>query len=76
MAKFRPDVVFALSVLNWLDDKQRFVNFLSRFDEVIYEGHDPEEVEIERFRRVGFEQIVVRTSRDRHRAVLHCKKAA
>jgi predicted Ser/Thr protein kinase len=51
---FEPDVVFALNVLNWLDDKQRFLNFLGQFNTVIIEGHESKEVEVERLKGVGF----------------------
>jgi hypothetical protein len=40
LAAFAPDVVFCLSVLNWVRDKSRLLAFLGRFDELVYEGHD------------------------------------
>jgi len=34
---YNADIIFALNVLNWINDKQRFLNFLSNFPEVIFE---------------------------------------
>lgn len=48
------DLVICFSILKWVDDKERFMNYLSHFKEVLFEGHDPDEVEIERFARHGF----------------------
>ena len=76
LALFRPDVVFALSVLNWIEDKDRFIRFLGRFPEIIFEGHDELGVEMERFRRVGFDRITVVGLSERDRAILHCRKSA
>lgn len=56
------DVVFCMSFFKWVDDKDRFLRYLSHFDEIVYEGHESDEVEISRFSRYGFEsQILGRT---------------
>jgi len=74
LVDFKPDIVFALSVLNWIKDKQRFLNFLGCFQEIIFEGHDSIEVERRRLRAVGFKQIDVVGISERKRRILHCKK--
>lgn len=74
LSNFRPDVVFALNVLNWVKDKERLMNFLGRFNEVIFEGHDSVEVESERFRKAGFKDVRLVTTTERKRPVLHCRK--
>lgn len=71
---FRPDIVFALNVLNWVGDKDRFLTFLGNFREVIFEGHDSVEVETERLEKAGFRQVSVACYSERGRAVMHCMK--
>jgi len=74
LIKFNPDIVFALSTLNWVRDKQRFMLFLSRFREVIFEGHESVTVETRRFRDAGFDEITLIAVSERGRPVLHCRK--
>ncbi len=74
LATFRPDVVFALSVGHWVRDRARFLAFLGRFDELIYEGHDSARTERRRLAAVGFEAIELVHSSERGRPVLHCRK--
>jgi len=71
---FKPDVVFALNVLNWVKDKQRFLDFLGHFQEVIYEGHDSIDVESKRLHDVGFRYIDLVGISERRRVMLHCQK--
>ncbi len=68
------DIVFALNVLNWVDDKDRFLRFLSNFDEIIFEGHDTPEVEKKRFERIGFSKIEEIGYSERERIILRCRK--
>jgi serine/threonine protein kinase len=72
--KFNADIVFALNVLNWVSDKKRFLDFLSNFPEVIFEGHDLPEVEKSRFREIGFTRIEEVGISDRERIILRCRK--
>lgn len=74
LASFAPDVVFALSVLNWVEDKARFLAFLARFDEVIFEGHESAAVERRRLRAAGFGIVELICSSERGRPVLLCRK--
>jgi 2-polyprenyl-3-methyl-5-hydroxy-6-metoxy-1,4-benzoquinol methylase len=48
------DIVICMSFLKWVTDKNRLLWYLSNFSQVIFEGHDHESIEIERFRKVGF----------------------
>jgi hypothetical protein len=48
------DIAVAMSILKWVEDKERFMRYLSNFSEVIYEGHDLDHTEIERFAEHGF----------------------
>lgn len=74
LAAFKPNIVTALSVLNWVEDKQRLMNFLGRFDEVIFEGHDSSDTEKQRFYQQGFVSVTELVSPDRDRPILHCQK--
>ncbi|MDP2689602.1 MAG: methyltransferase domain-containing protein [Deltaproteobacteria bacterium] len=74
LAEFKPDIVFALNVLNWVKDKDRLMSFLGRFNEVVFEGHDSVETETGRFRDAGFADIRLITTSERKRPVLHCRK--
>lgn len=67
-----PDIVFALNVLNWVKNKQRFLDFLGNFNELIFEGHDPVEVEIERLQSIGYTSIKPVGISERGRTILHC----
>jgi hypothetical protein len=71
---FRPDLVIAMSVLHWLDDKARFLAFLGRFDEVVFEGHDSSRIERERLRRAGFSEIDLVDTSERGRPILVARK--
>jgi hypothetical protein len=71
---FSPDVVFALNVFNWVSDKERFLAFLGRVPELVYEGHDPGHVETARLRLCGFSRIEVVTTTERGRTVLHATR--
>lgn len=48
------DIAVAMSIYKWIDDKDRFMKYLSNFKNVLYEGHDSDEVEIARFAEQGF----------------------
>ena len=71
---FAPDVVVALSVLHWVRDKARFLAFLGRFDEVIFEGHDSSRTERRRLRQAGFTEIDLIDTSERGRPILRARK--
>lgn len=74
LVEYRPDIVFALNVLNWVRDKERFLRFLGEFREVIFEGHDSFDVESARLRGAGFREVRRIATTERHRDVIHCIK--
>jgi SAM-dependent methyltransferase len=53
------DVVFCMSFLKWVQDKERLLDYLSTFRNVIFEGHESDEVEIERFAQRGFRHVIL-----------------
>jgi predicted Ser/Thr protein kinase len=71
---FRPDVVVALSLLHWVRDKARFLAFLGRFDEVIFEGHDSSRTERRRLLQTGFTEIDLVDTSERGRPLLRARK--
>jgi hypothetical protein len=70
LAAFAPSIVVALSVLNWVADKNRFLRFLGRFPTVVFEGHEAVSTERARLTEVGFRDIEVIGWSERGRAVL------
>jgi hypothetical protein len=74
LTAFAPDVVVALSVLHWVRDKARFLAFLARFDEVIFEGHDSSRIERARLRQAGFTEIALVDTSERGRPILLPRK--
>ena len=74
LERFQPDVVFALNVLNWVNNKERLLSFLGRFDCVVFEGHDDFEIEKGRFNSVGFRQIDLISISERDRPLMLCRK--
>jgi len=64
------DLVVALSVVNWLKNRKRFLKFLGQHSELLYEGHDPIDVEIARLREVGFDRIKKIMVSERNRVIL------
>lgn len=75
LSAFRPDIVTALSVVNWITDKERFFRFLGRFPEVLFEGHDSVSTEMKRLESVGFTVIDLIATSERDRPVLRARKA-
>jgi len=48
------DVAICMSFFWWVKQKNRFLHYLSNIPNVIYEGHDTLEVEVNRMKQVGF----------------------
>jgi SAM-dependent methyltransferase len=63
------DLVFALSVVNWVEDRERFMKFLGRHRECIFEGHGPDDEEQAKLREVGFDHVDVIAISERNRPV-------
>ncbi len=53
------DIAIAMSILKWITDDERFLKYLSNFKNVLYEGHDSNEVEISRFAKYGFSHTIL-----------------
>jgi SAM-dependent methyltransferase len=62
------DVIFALSMFKYIKRKgkgDRFLNYISEFPHLIYEGHEENHIEIKRFENRGFKnhKIIGNTER-------------
>jgi predicted Ser/Thr protein kinase len=68
------DIVAAMSLIHWLPDPERVLRFLARHAEVLYEGHDPLEVEAARLRDMGFNSVAVLGDTERSRPLLYGRK--
>jgi serine/threonine protein kinase len=68
------DIVSALSLYNWVRQKDRLLKFLGCHKEVLYEGHDSLAIECSRLRSVGFTAITVLGETERNRWVLYASK--
>ncbi len=71
---FNPDIIFALNVLNWINEKDRLLRFLGGYREVILEGHDAPEIESAKFSSVGFTKYEVVEISDRNRPIMIFRK--
>lgn len=71
---FKADVVFALSVFNWIEQKERFLKFLGQHSCVIFEGHDSFEIEQSRLQAVGFSDVSLLSLSERGRPLLLAEK--
>ncbi len=68
------DMVIALSVVNWLKNPDRFIAFLGKHKEILYEGHDPIPAEIEKLKQAGFKTIDLIFVSERNRATFYASK--
>jgi glycosyltransferase involved in cell wall biosynthesis/predicted RNA methylase len=70
-----PEIVCALSVVQWLEDDRPLLDYLRRAPEVIFEGHRAVEIEERVLHDLGFTHVerVLRTERGRF--VLHGRKS-
>ena len=71
---FDADMVFALNVLYWVKNKDRLLQFLGQYSEVVFEGHDNTANEIEQLLEVGFTEVRMLAVSERGRAVIAFKK--
>jgi SAM-dependent methyltransferase len=74
LAAFRPTIVTALSVFHWVRDTQRFLRFLSRFNQLLYEGHDRDDVERTRLQQAGFNDVTLVGRSERSRSVFLARR--
>lgn len=68
------DMVLALSVAHWVKDKDRFYQFLRRFNRLLYEGHDEIDIELNRLRSMEFDHIEIIDMSERGRALFYAWK--
>lgn len=64
------DIVLCMSLYRWVHNKERLLRYLSRFSEILYEGHHSAEEEIARFESIGFHKHVFLGMTDARRALI------
>lgn len=68
------DIVAAMSVVHWLPDPRRVLEFLGQHREIIYEGHDSLDEEQRRLQALGFLHCKVLMETERGRFLIHAWK--
>lgn len=68
------DIVVAMSIMEWVRDKQRLLEYIGTHKECLYEGHDDVGREVERLRGVGFRTFRLLLQGDRARPLIHATK--
>lgn len=72
----KADIVAAMSIAEWVEDKEALLRFLATVPELIYEGHESMSVERERLQRAGFQTIRALAITERGRVLFHATRAA
>lgn len=70
----RGDIVVAMSLLNWVRDKDRLLSYLRGFPTVLYEGHEDTGTEAARLRAIGFDDVAEICRTERGRSVLIARR--
>lgn len=68
------DVVSALSVLHWIEKKERVWSFIAKHKEVLYEGHESEHEAELNLRQAGFTNIVPLGVTERNRQMFYASR--
>ena len=68
------DIVSALSVLHWIEDKERVWSFISKHKEVLYEGHESEREAEHNLRKAGFTRLVPLGTTERNRQMFYASQ--
>lgn len=64
------DIAICTSLFTWINDKARFLRYLSNFKFIVYEGHENDEIEMARFRSIGFDCIKILGKSERKRTII------
>lgn len=67
-------VVVAMSIMEWVKDKDNLLALIGLADEALYEGHEPVQIEMDRLKRVGFRSFELIAVSERGRYILHARK--
>lgn len=68
------DIVAAMSLVHWLPDPQRVFRFIAGHAEVLYEGHDALETEVELLHGMGFDSVTLLCETERGRPLLYGRR--
>ena len=67
------DLASACSVIRWIHDKNRFLQYLSSFKGVVWEGYNEPEKEIDTFKNLGFSHATI-LGRTKHKQIVFFRK--
>ncbi|MDY6823757.1 MAG: hypothetical protein SWH68_08190 [Thermodesulfobacteriota bacterium] len=70
------DLCTCLSVMNWVKNKDNLIELLSTQKAVLFEGHDSDEIEIDRLKKAGFFNIDKVASSERKRSIFLATRAS
>jgi hypothetical protein len=68
------DIVSALSVLHWIEDKERVWSFISMHKELLYEGHESDAEAEGNLQKAGFTHIVRLGTTERNRQMFYASR--
>jgi SAM-dependent methyltransferase len=71
---FDCDLITCLNVWHWVDDHTLISRLLASVPELLYEGHEPTDVESARLATLGFTQVKLVAITERGRPLLHATK--
>ena len=66
-----PDLVAAMSIMEWVKDKENLLALIGLGREVLYEGHESLGIELNRLRKIGFHHVDLVSVSERGRPILH-----
>ncbi|MDY6906223.1 MAG: hypothetical protein SWH61_16250 [Thermodesulfobacteriota bacterium] len=70
------DLCTCLSVMNWVKNKDNLIELLSTQKSVLFEGHDSDEIEIDRLKKAGFFNIDKVATSERKRSIFLATRTA
>jgi SAM-dependent methyltransferase len=72
------DIALCASTFHWIANskKERFLHYLSYFNQVLYEGHESLPTEMHRFRNIGFKHCKVLGQSDYNRWIILFSKTS
>ncbi len=53
------DLVIVMSILKWIEDKNRFLDYIGNFKTIIYEGHEPDDEVINMFKIRNYNYTII-----------------
>lgn len=74
LASLEPDIVLALSVIHWVENRAYLMKFLANVQHLFFEGHESRETELDMLSKLGFTKIKVLGLSERLRSVYYATR--